>query len=107
MSTLIVAEAIANMEQLDFTASEDAVIEVGETVISADRHVVERAVEAVVVLLTASIMLLFHTLACNGAIIRICFAIMTADGFVQINGTFTALIFVTRTGLFEFHFFAF
>jgi hypothetical protein len=92
VGALVVAEAVSDVIKLDVAASEDAVVEVGQAVGSANGHVVQRTVEAVGVSLAGSVVLLADTLAADNAVVGIGLAIDTANGLVEIVGASAALV---------------
>jgi len=97
MSTLVVAETVADVVEFNVAASEDAVIEVSQTVSTTDGHVVQRAVEAFFVGFAATIMFLANTLAADDAVIGIGLAINTANRFVEVSRALAAFVGIART----------
>ena len=88
--TLVIAEAVADVVEFDVTGFHDAIIEVCETVFSADGHIGERALEPVIDL-AGSVMLFGNVFACDFAVVLVGLVIVSANGFVQVGWAHAAI----------------
>ena len=101
MRALVVAETVANVEELGFPAPHNAIVQVSEPVSSTNRHVVKRTLEAVGVGLAASIVTLGDSLASNNTVVGIGHAVGAANWLEEIGGTLAALVNVAGTSFFD------
>ena len=101
MGALVSAETVAGVVEFNLAASQDAVVEVGVTIGSANWHVVKRAVETIGVAFARTVVLLGNTLAPNDAVVRVGDVVLTANWLEEVSGALAAFKDLARAGLLQ------
>jgi hypothetical protein len=73
------------VEQFNVSALHDAVVQIGQTILSTNRHVVKWAVVAILGGFTTAVVLFGDALASDHAVIGVCDIVVSTDGLEQVS----------------------